>query len=105
MRHLPNIVHTDIATMLVLFKENKYRLITTFFVIIGKTIREMLIIRDFMTRMKLQYVRMGLQDDQCENFNGFCRNLKRKVVDGRYNAYKLHCLNRVIYLSSPYITL
>lgn len=82
MRHLPNIVHTDIATMLVLFKENKYRLITTFFVIIGKTIREMLIIRDFMTRMKLQYVRMGLQDDQCENFNGFCRNLKRKVVDG-----------------------
>lgn len=77
MRHLPNIVHTDIATMLVLFKENKYRLTTTCFVIIGKIIREMLIIR-----IKLQYVRMGLQDDQCEYFNGFCQNLKRKVVDG-----------------------
>lgn len=82
MCHLPNIVHTDIATILVLFKENKYRLTTTCFIIIGKIIREMLIISGFMTRMKLQYVRMGLQDDQCENFNVFCQNLKRRVVDG-----------------------
>lgn len=63
MRHLPNIVHIDTATMLVLIKENKYRLTTTFFVVIAKIIREMLIIRGFMTWMKLQYVTMGLQED------------------------------------------
>lgn len=82
MCHLPNIVHIDIATMLALFKENKYKLTTTFFVVIRKIIKEMLIIRGFMTRMKLQYVIMGLQDNQCENFNGFCQNVKKRVVDG-----------------------
>lgn len=40
-------------------------------------------------------------------FVGLCQNLKRRVVDGLYNADrlnlgKLHCLNWVIYLSSPY---